>query len=67
LRIPGLNIKAFWLISEPGGADWVVPFLTLAHQLQLSRPYSVTDFMNIVRPLASERLTYDDSATGAGS
>ena len=67
LRIPGLLIEAFWLVSQSGGADLVVPFLTLNKQLQLSRPYPLTDFMNVVQPLATRRLTFDDSQTGAGS
>jgi hypothetical protein len=68
LRIPGILVEAFWLKSRGGGTDLVVPYITRSKQLQLGRPYSMNEFLSIVRPIAAKRLAYDDgSPIGAGS
>ncbi len=54
LRIPGLLIEAFWLISRTGDTDLLIPVLTRSKLLQVMRPYPVAEFLNIVRPLIAK-------------
>lgn len=62
LRIPGLNLELFWLVSLSGGNDLIIPSPTGSAQLQKGlssqRWYESPGFLNIVYPLASNRLSY---------
>ena len=61
LRIPGLLTEAFWLKSKTSAVDLVVPFDTLVEDLVPTRAYPMDVFLNILRPLAVQRLKFDDS------
>jgi hypothetical protein len=61
LDIPSLLIEAFWLKSRSEAGDLVVPIRALIPQLQAMRAYPVADFLEIVKPLAIQRLQFDDS------
>src|SRR4051812_20564116 len=67
LRIPGLLIEAFWLKPRAGGAELVVPYITRSKQVELFHKYTMDEFLNIVRPMAIKRLTFDGPGTDAGS
>jgi hypothetical protein len=62
LRIPGLHIEAFWLRSPAGGPVLVVPFLGLAEELQLMRPYPAEEFRQIVQRMAKQHLEDSEEA-----
>src|SRR5258708_29536909 len=59
LRIPGLLIEAFWLKSQTGGGDLVVPVLARTRQLQLMRAYPMEEFLSLVKPLTAEFSKFD--------
>ena len=61
LRIPGLLIEAFWLKSRDTGADLVVPVLTRSRELQVMRAYPIAEFLNIVRPMTTKFLEFDEN------
>jgi hypothetical protein len=60
LAVPGLNLEAFWLVSQTAGSpDLVVPFPQKTGQLILSLQndsYKLATFLAIIRPLAAGLL-----------
>lgn len=62
LRVPGLNIEAYWLVSGGGGPDLIIPSPAGQRQLQAdlaNEPvYDADTFLSILRSLAQDRLTY---------
>jgi hypothetical protein len=60
LRIPGLLIEAFWLKAPDPAASLIVPVLTRARELQAMHPYTVAEFLSIVRGMTTHFLTFDD-------
>ena len=61
LKVPGLNVEAFWLLSRtdhsllvpsPGGSD------QLQELLSTQTTYTESDFLGIVQHLAVRRLSY---------
>lgn len=61
LRISGLSIGAFWLKARTGGRDLAVPYHTIHHELRRMRAYPMSEFMAVIRPLARERVQFDDA------
>ena len=65
LRIPGLNLEAFWLVAINAPVDLVAVFPAppnqLIPQLNVSRVLTMTAFLGIVVPLATQRLTFPAS------
>jgi hypothetical protein len=61
LRVPGVQIEAFWL-KPASGDGWVVPFLTLTGGLEVAGVYTMDDFLRTIEPLANKRLAYDESS-----
>jgi len=61
LRISGLSIGAFWLKASSGGRDLAVPYHAIHHQLQRMRAYPMSEFLRVIRPLARERVRFDDA------
>jgi hypothetical protein len=61
LRIPGLLIEAFWLVSRTGETDLLVPVLTRSRLLKVMQPYPVAEFLNIVRPLIAKFRQFGES------
>ena len=59
LRVPGILIEAFWLISTQGGTDLLVPALTKSNRLKRMQAYTVGDFLEIARTLARDFLEFD--------
>ena len=57
LRIPGVLVEAVWL-KPPQGDGEVYPYLTLAKGLDAMRWYPAQDFLNILKPVASEFLLF---------
>jgi hypothetical protein len=60
LRIPALSIGAFWLKSLDGGDDFVVPYQTVADELEPRTAYPMDEFLTIIRPMA-RKLEADKS------
>jgi len=62
LRISGLNLEVFWLVSQSGGNDLIVPSPSGPAQLQSSlgkkRFFESPEFLSIVHALALNRLSY---------
>jgi hypothetical protein len=68
LKIPGLNLEAFWLVAQDAQQeDLLVPFRepkgkepypTLIGKLDRPTPFTMTDFLKVIRPLAEKRLQY---------
>jgi hypothetical protein len=69
LWIPGLLIEALWFREKKqppesgwvAGSSWVIPY---RHQIQTLDPitwYPEMEFLHIVKPLASERLKFNDA------
>jgi hypothetical protein len=56
VSIPGLLVDAFWLRSQMGTPEWIVPYRTLAKELTLMKKYTVDQFLGIVRPMATAAL-----------
>jgi hypothetical protein len=56
LSIPGLLTDCFWLRSQSGGSDWVIPFDTVATGIQEKHFYPMDAFLALARPLASARV-----------
>jgi hypothetical protein len=61
LSIPGLLTDCFWLRSQAGGSDWVIPFDTVATGIEEKRIYLMDAFLALARPLAAARLAADQS------
>jgi len=61
LSIPGLLTECFWLRSQGGGSDWVIPFDTVAPGVQEKQFYTMNAFLTLARPLASARLAADQN------
>jgi hypothetical protein len=57
LSIPGLLVDAFWLRSLNATGDLVVPYDTSAEGIRELHVYQVGAFLDIIRPLARERLS----------
>ena len=55
LTIPGILTDSLWLKATSGGADWVVPYDTLAPGLSPSDAISMGDFLAAVLTFATER------------
>ncbi|HTS49500.1 MAG TPA: hypothetical protein VMH05_16220 [Bryobacteraceae bacterium] len=62
LRIPGINLELFWLVSLSGASDLIIPSPSGPAQLQRAlsnKPFfTSSDFLSIVRSLASKRLAH---------
>lgn len=56
LGIPGLQTDGLWLRSQTGGKDWIVPYTSLMPELKANTPYSLEEFLEIVRPVAKQGL-----------
>jgi len=69
LWIPGLLIEALWFREkkqppESGwvpGSGWVIPYRHQIRTLDPNRSYPELKFLDIVKPLASERLKFNDA------
>ena len=65
LRIPGLNLEVFWLVSLSGASDLIIPSPSGTAQLQRAlsnKPFfTSSDFLNTASSLASRRLAYPAS------
>ncbi|MBL8296302.1 MAG: hypothetical protein JNN08_30945 [Bryobacterales bacterium] len=59
LRIPGILLEAFWLVSAEGNRDLLVPVLTRSSRFKRMNAYPVTEFLKIARVLADEFLKFD--------
>jgi hypothetical protein len=62
LKIPGLLLEAFWLVSSTGGTDVAVVFPPPPYQLQrrlnAQAVYDMPVFLGIARALAIDRLSF---------
>ncbi len=62
LKIPGILVEAFWLVSQNDGTDLAVVFPLPPNQLQRrlndQAVYQMPVFLNIVSALARERLSF---------
>ncbi|HUJ51428.1 MAG TPA: hypothetical protein VLW25_14560 [Bryobacteraceae bacterium] len=62
LKIPGINVEAFWLFSRSDAPALLVPSPAGADQLQeplANQPiYTEPDFLNIVQTLTAKRIDY---------
>jgi hypothetical protein len=62
LKIPGILVEAFWLVSQNGGTDLAVVFPLPPNQLQRrlndQAVYEMPVFLDIVSALAKERLSF---------
>lgn len=61
LRISGLSIGAFWLKASTGNRDLAVPYHAIHHELQRMRAYPMGEFIKVIRPLARQRVQFDDA------
>lgn len=57
LKIPGVLVEAVWLKPAQGDGE-VAAYLSLAKGLELMRWYPAQDFLNILKPVASEFLVF---------
>jgi hypothetical protein len=62
LEIPGVNVKAFWLVAQtPGAIDYVIPIPVGASQvigdLSGPGPFTMPVFLSAIRALAARNLT----------
>jgi hypothetical protein len=55
LRFSAIYLMAIWLKSDSGGADMIVPIAPAPDGLEPNRAYAVSDFLNIIRPMAAKR------------
>jgi hypothetical protein len=62
LRIPALRTEAIWLKAPDDANDRMVPFLTLARELESMKPYSAGDFLTIARRMAAKQLELEAAA-----
>ncbi|HTM49833.1 MAG TPA: hypothetical protein VL285_14160 [Bryobacteraceae bacterium] len=60
LSVPGLLVEAFWLKTPDVETDLVVPYRNLVSELEGKPVFTMTEFLSIVKPLAAERLQFDD-------
>jgi len=69
LRIPGLNLEAFWL---KGNSDWIVPYglilegidrvkLGAGQTLEKNKAYGVSEFLKLTHDVASKRLKAEET------
>jgi hypothetical protein len=56
LKIPSVLVEAVWLKPELGGGDLIAPYLTVAQGLQKMNWYPAQDFLNLLKPLATQFL-----------
>jgi len=56
LRFAAIYLMALWLRSDSGGADIIYPLAPAPTGLNAGRAYSPEDLVQIVRPLAQERV-----------
>lgn len=64
LRIPGILIEAFWLVSLGNQPDLLVPILSTAPELKRMQPYAANEFLPIARSLAGGFLKFDGFVKG---
>jgi hypothetical protein len=58
LSVPGLLTESFWLKATPPASDVVVAYDSNAPGVQLMYPYSMAQFLQILKPLALARLRF---------
>jgi hypothetical protein len=61
LRFSAIAVMALWLKSDSGGADLIYPLAPVPEELQGERVYSVSDFLNAIRPIAQTRTASEGS------
>jgi hypothetical protein len=66
LKIPAVLVEAAWLKPALGDADLVAPYLTVSRSLDLGRWYPGSDFLGLLKPLASKFLVLE-TVTAANS
>ena len=59
LRIPALLMESFWLKSQSGEPDLVVPFHTLSKQLEAMHAYTAAEFVQLAQPLIAGFQVFD--------
>jgi hypothetical protein len=58
LRIPGLNLEAFWLVAQPPrSGDLVVPFQASIPGLIRSGTIAIGDFLSTIGPMVKQRMS----------
>jgi hypothetical protein len=65
LRIPGINLEAFWLVAQPpASGDLVVPFQANQSILSLGRSGTIElgTFLSVVGPMVIKRMLAPKSA-----
>jgi hypothetical protein len=62
LRIPGLNLEAFWLVAQPPGfGDLIVPFQANIPGLTKSGTIAIADFLSTIGPMVKQRMSSPQS------
>jgi hypothetical protein len=56
LSISGLFLEAVWLRAEDGGEDYILPVICLYEELLAQPAFKASEFLNIIRPLAQQRI-----------
>ena len=65
LRIPAVLVDAFWLVSAAESKEFIVPIRTPDKNIELMRPYSVTEFLERIIPLANKFQEFDRVERGS--
>jgi len=60
LRFAAAYMMALWLKSDTGGSDIIYPLAPTPPPLEANRPYSSTQFIQAVRPIAERRASRTD-------
>ena len=64
LRVPALHLTALWLKGAAGAEDVVIPNPGPIAPLEAGRRYSMTEFLDIVRPMAADRIRQTQATSG---